>query len=481
MRSLDRGLRLLVLLVSLTGCAWFYGAQEPKASFLAQPEMRRTLRAAADSTATDGDWPEQKWWQRFGSDELDRLVETALQASPTLKTAAHRLRQAQAQITIETARLLPGLESTAELGQARFSANSVQAKLAGESFGFILFNPANLHWHLDLWGKDRAAIAAAMGRAKARAAELAEARLWLTCAIARAYLRLARIEQSLAAAQALRDHQHGHFRVSLARWQAGLDPHMAQDLAAQRYRQAQALVEALRREGGLLRHELAFLAGQGPDFAATIEVQAVEVGRRFVLPADLPLHLLAHRPDVAAAKHLAEAAAREVKVARAAFYPDINLVGFAGLHTVSFSDILFHGSSLAYRIGPTIQLPLFEGGLLRGTLRARQAAYAEAVEKYNQVVLTAVREVADALTRWQESNRRLAAIEHALAAVRHRHRLTAGRYRAGLSDRLEVLAVAAETQLLELDRVGALSLRDQAVVDLIQALGGGWSEAARSD
>ncbi|XSG84924.1 MAG: efflux transporter outer membrane subunit [Methylohalobius sp. ZOD2] len=463
-------------LALLAGCAFLPDADESEAHFLSQPDMALTLDTTDDAAPVDGKWPHRAWWRQFGSDELDRLIETALKDNPDLKTAAHRLRQSQAQITVETARLLPGLESSTQFGHARFSANSVQAKLAGESFGFILFNPVNLRWHLDLWGKDRAAIAAAMGRSKARAAELADARLWLSSAIARAYLRLVVAEQRLAAAEELTRHQNGRLEVSRVRWRAGLDPHMRQDTAVERYLDAQALKDGLRQEVALLRHEIAYLAGRGPDFGDTIQIQPVRVSKRFSLPTDLPLHLLGHRPDVAVAKHLAEAAAQEVKVARTAFYPDVNLVGFAGLHSVSFSDILLPGSSLAYQIGPTVDFPLFQGGRLRGNLQASRAAYAAAVETYNEAVLHAVRNVADALTRWQESNRRLTSHQAALNAARHRYRLAAGLHEAGLNDRSELLAAATETSFRELERARLEMQRNRAVVDLIQALGGGWTK-----
>jgi len=437
--------------------------------------VQKTLARAA-ATTIPGTWPASDWWTKLENPELSRLIETALKDQPDIQAAAHRLEEADAQVAVETARLLPGLEAGAFLGKQRFSANSVQAKLAGQNFGFILLNPANLHWHLYLWGLDRAAIAAAMGRAQARQAELAQAKILLSTVVARSYLALTLSEARLKTARALAAMRRQVLHLRRLRFQAGLDPRLEVDRAGEQYQANQILVTALERKRQILRHQLAYLVGKGPDFGAGIAAGLVQVTDRFPLPRNLPLHLLAHRPDVAAARTLAQAAAQEVKVAKTAFFPDINIVGFAGFHSVSFTDILFHGSSLAYQIGPTLELPLFEGGLLRANLRARRAAYQAAVANYHRTVLRAVQQVADALTRFQTATRRLEAGRALVAAANRRQTLNRSLYRAGLNDQIPWLEAMAE-ELAE--RLTLLSLeleRQSAAVDLIEALGGGWRE-----
>ncbi len=464
----------LIMVLFISGCAGFPG-EEDEGRFLSQPTLTHTLEAAAGSAPLTGDWPRRDWWRVLGNPQLSHLVELALRDQPDLKVVAHRMEESQARVTMESARLLPGLEANVSLGHARFSANSVQTKLAGENFGFVLFNPANLHWHLDLWGKDRAAIAAAMGRSQARASELAQARVLLSTAVARAYLGLVVASRRLEVAKALAGHRQDRLAVMNVRWNAGLDPRMTMDTAIVREQEAQELIALSEQRMRLLRHQLAYLTGRGPDAGEDIEVLPLVLTGRFPLPANLPLRLIAHRPDVAVAKHLAQAAAQEVKVARTEFFPDVNIRGFAGFHSVAISDILFQGSSLAYQIGPTLELPLFKGGLLRGNLRARQAAYSAAVETYNQTVLRAVQEVADAVTRWQEANRRRNESGLVVTAARHRYRLTLERYHAGLIGRAKLHQSAAQVAVRELEWIDLQLVQQLALVDLIEALGGGWN------
>lgn len=468
MRNLD----LLTLILILSGCAALPLEDDPSLR-LTGTDMSITLTQAVNATSP-GAWPVDDWWKELGNPQLSLLIETALENQPDILAAAHRVEEADAAVAMETARLLPGLEASAFLGQQRFSANSVQVKLAGESFRFVLFNPANLRWHLDLWGRDRAAIAAAMGRAKARQAELAQARVLLSTTVARTYLTLAMTEQRLRAAKAFSEMRRQALRFRRIRFRAGLDPVLKLDRAAEQDHQSEIQIVALTRDLQILRHQIAFLAGKGPDFGVDIAIHPVTVTDRFPLPRDLPLHLIAHRPDVAVAKALAQAAAEEVRVAKTAFFPDINIVGFAGFHSVSFTDILFQGSSLAYQIGPTLELPLFQGGRLRANLGARRAAYRTAVENYNATVLRAVQEVADALSRWQTAVQRLEEGKALVTAANRRQALTQALHRAGLADRGQWL----ETMASELSqRLTLLSLeleRQLAAVDLIEALGGGW-------
>ncbi|MCQ8131111.1 TolC family protein, partial [Methylomonas rivi] len=161
-------------------------------------------------------------------------------------------------------------------------------------------------------------------------------------------------------------------------------------------------------EAALQRNLLAALAGKGADWGREIRIEAGTCTEQAVLPSDLPLRLLSHRPDISAARLQAEAAAEEIKVAETAFYPDVNLIAFTGLHSVSLSDVLLQGASLAYAVGPSIEFPIFEGGRLRANLSYQQAAYDRSVERYNASLVQAVREVADSVSRWRETGQRLA-------------------------------------------------------------------------
>ncbi|MEI6336447.1 MAG: TolC family protein, partial [Methylococcaceae bacterium] len=170
-----------------------------------------------------------------------------------------------------------------------------------------------------------------------------------------------------------------------------------------------------------------------------------------------------------------EAAAQLIKVAKTNFYPDVNLVGFAGLRSLNLKDLfLSHGASVAYGIGPTVTLPIFEGGRLAAELKSQQATYDAAAESYNGTLLTAVQQVADSLAEWRKTLAHDADQEHAINAAKATAELAGKRYRAGLSNRDGIIEAEAALVQQQLTASEMRSTHLLAAVGLIEALGGGY-------
>lgn len=322
-----------------------------------------------------------------------------------------------------------------------------------------------------------------MGEAAAEDAELAEARLHLTTGIARAYFRGVALRQQLDLAKAMVELRRDLLRLAETRWQTGLD-------SADFVKQAKiALETALKREAGtrdqleLQRNLLARLMGTGPDATRDLFQAPVTIPARIPLPARLPVELLRHRPDLAAALHRAEAAAQRIKEAKANFLPTIDLTAFVGINALrltkgagALANVLFSGSSVAYGVAPGLRLPWFEGGRLRGELSAQRAEYDGAVELYNETLLRAIQEVADSLSSWQETRKILEAHNRLLDSQREDLALAEVRLRTGLDDLRTVLA----RRHAVLDQEYALKILESdqlvAMTDLIESLGGGYSD-----
>ena len=239
---------------------------------------------------------------------------------------------------------------------------------------------------------------------------------------------------------------------------------------------AQQIEASARAEVDLQKNLLATLAGKGPDWGRSIVIEHGVFPNRLALPADLPLHLLSHRPDVTAARLHAQAAAQEIKVAETAFYPDVNLIAFTGLHSASVTDILLEGSSLAYAVGPSIDFPIFEGGRLRANLSYQEAIYDAAVERYNGSLLHAVQEVADTFTRWREIDERLAEQQQSVADAAEAERLADSLNRTGLNDRSELMSARLEEHQQRFRLATLEGEHFKTAVQVIKALGGGYSE-----
>lgn len=475
MKMVFRRLLLAGSLSTLSGCAWFGDASQ-RADMMAAPAMAQTLAAIAP--ADHAQWPRPAWWEDFKIPALNRLMAEALAGSPNLKLAAARLRQSQALVDAQAAELYPTIDANVSFSAQRYSANSTQAKLAGENFRQLLINPLVLRYHVDFWGRDSAALAAAVGKSLAASAELADARLLLASAVAGGYFELAAANEKLALAEQIAADRQALLKLQQTRLATGLAA-TAPVLQAQTALHAARQTEAgARADVELRRNLLAALAGQGPDWGRRIEAAGGGLPRQPGAPSDLPLRLLARRPDLAAARLYAQAVAQEVKVAETAFYPDVNLVGFAGLHSVSLTDVLLQGSSLAYAVGPSVSLPIFEGGRLRAQLGYRQASYDAAVERYNNTLLHALQDVADAVSRRRDIDARLAEQRQTVADAAELERLADSLERAGLGDQTGLVSARLEA-LQQRYRLAARQAEQwQCDVQLIKALGGGYSENA---
>jgi NodT family efflux transporter outer membrane factor (OMF) lipoprotein len=477
---------LAVGLVLLCGsCAWLSGDKE-RAEFLDAPSMDHTVGEAASFGAARAQWPNDRWWEQFGSPELNELMDKALKDNPGLKVASARLREAQGVVKVEGARLLPFLDADASLTYERLSQHGVFAALnrevAGARFLLGVINPLSFRYEFDFWGKNRAMMEAALGQAAAEEAEEAEVRLRLTTGIARAYVRGLALRRQYDVVQQLLRIRRDLLRLAETRARLGLDNDLpvkqaVAELGAVRKRDA-----GVRDQLDVQRNLLARLIGKGPDSARNLFAgRTITMPHEIPLPEHLSIGLLAHRPDLAAALYRAEANARLIKVAKAQFLPSIDLTAFVGFNALALTkgasqlgNMLFSGQSFSYGIAPGLRLPWFEGGRLRGELAAQRASYDAAVELYNETLLDAMREVADSLSAWQATSTMLDSHHRLMASLHEDWGLAKVRLASGLDDDREVLRHRQPVLEQEYALRALESDKLVAMVDLMEALGGGY-------
>lgn len=466
--------RVALLMPGLVLCACVSPLEraEPPAQALS-PQSLETARALASPAS--GDWPQAQWWTAFGDPQLDALIQEALAAHPSLRVARARLAQAAAQLDAARSNATAGFGAALDLTRQRFSASgTVPPPVAGTTRTSARL-ALDFSYELDYAGRNEAAIAAAASAGLAAAADAQAARLALASAVARAYFQL----QTLFALEAIavRELAQAERRIALLgqRVRAGLDTEAALSRAESVPPQLRAEVAQLVAAKAVTRDQLAALAGKGPDRGLDIvAAQTVRKGGAG-LPANLPLDLLGRRPDLVAARRRAEAVSHDVEVARARFMPNVNLLGFVGVASLGLDRLFAAGSGIA-GAGPAVRLPLFSAGALQAGLRERQAGYDLAVERYNELLIEAVREVADQVQTRRALDSERSERRRALAATDRTRRLALERYRAGIANYLDVLD--AEAALFGLQRADAdLNGRMlQAEVDLVRALGGGYED-----
>ncbi len=475
----ERALGAALACALIAGCVSPHERATPAAQAV-PPATLESSRTFKDSPA--GEWPGMRWWTVFGDAQLDRLIDEAIAGNPALRVAQARVGQARALVDAALASASPGINAGLDLTRQRYSlSGTVPPPVAGTTRTTTRL-AVDLGFELDYAGRYDAAIAAARAVESAAGADAYASRLTLSSAIARAYFQL----QSLFALRAISGHELGQAarRIELTRQrvEAGLDTEAALSRAQTAPPELRAGIAQLDAAIALARNQLAALAGGGPDRGLSIGPASATGAAPAVsqaLPDNLPLDLLGRRPDLAAARLRAESASREIDVARLRFLPNVNLLAFVGIASLGLDRLLAAGSLIA-GAGPAVRLPLFSAGGLQAALSGRQADYDLAVERYNEMVIDAVREVADQVQarRALEAERRERG--SVLIATDRTHRLAVDRYRAGIANYLEVLD--AEAPLFGLQRADAdLRARAlQAEVSLYRALGGGYEDGGTS-
>jgi NodT family efflux transporter outer membrane factor (OMF) lipoprotein len=456
----------------LAACA-STGDLAPKSAII-DPASLQAGRSLSDAPLKPADWPAADWWKRFGDAQLDALVDEALAGNPSMRSAHARFDRAIALAGAAGAPLTPQVSAGADLNRQRFSGTGIFPPPIGGSWYTQSQLALQFSYELDFWGKNRAAYDAALGQARAAEVDGFAARLLLSAAVARAYAQLAHAFEQLDVAQATLAQRQAIFDLTRGRLAAGLDTKVE-------LKQAEASIPAVRQriaqveeDIALARNQLAALAGKGPDRGLSIERPRAEAGP-FSIPSTLPADLLARRPDIVAQRWRVQAARRDIDSAQAQFYPNVNLAALAGVQSVSFSKLLTKDSAIPMA-DAAVQLPIFDGGRLRGNLGAKDADYDLAVEQYNQTVLDAVREVVDRLASLRSVDTQNTEARPGLSAAEEAYSVAVARYRAGLGNYLQVLS--AETQVLDQKNLKAdLHFRELDLsIDLIRALGGGFEE-----
>lgn len=466
----DHRLTVTVLLAAMvTGCA-SPGTPLPRAPIL--PNQAWATEADAIQ------WPEHAWWETFDSADLNDWVKRSLAGNAGLREAASRLDAAEAVARQSRAGTRPRGDASASSIYQRYSEHAGHEAPMSGGRGSTNTLDVSLRYSLDFWGRNRAALRAALGEAAAQKSEWAAARQILVGKVVQTWVELAwHLEQQKLFSDAVAVRQR---RLQLVRQRvaAGLDSPSASLQAEAEVSESLSDLAGIKEAIARRRHALAELAGEGVQAADGL-TPALADPAALDIPAAIPATLLGRRADIVAARQRVEAADARTEHARASFYPDVNLRAFAGLTSLGLSQWLEAGSR-TYGLEPAISLPLFDGGRLRGELKQREAEYNQAVEQYNGLILRAAREVADALASIDAVAQQRDRQRHVIATAEAAHALALRRYAQGQDSHLSVLAT--ETSWLEARATG-IDLRARALelqAELAVALGGGFGSTAHS-
>jgi len=418
---------------------------------------------------------DSQWWLAFGDPQLNALVDQAIAGNPSLLVAQARLARAQAAVMSTEAADKPQLNGGLDLTRQKFSENYIYpAPLGGsvQETGTLQFNGS---WEIDFFGKNRTALDNALGTANAAAAEADAARVLLASNVARGYVQWARLNDRMVVAQRALAQREELLKLVRDRVSAGLDTRLQLKQSESSVPEARQQIEALNEQIAIAQHALdALVAKPGATLALTPPL--LTNFKNMALQQSIPADLLGRRADIAAARWRVEAATSDVANAKTQFYPNVNLVAFAGFQSIGFDNLLKSGSQ-QWGVGPAIRLPIFEGGRLRANLRGKSADLDAAIDSYNGTVVDAVRDVADQLTSVQSVARQQVQQKEAQDAAEAAYDIGLQRYRAGLGNYLDVLTAEVQVLAQRRDGVDLAARALDSQVGLARALGGGWQPA----
>ena len=465
--------RLAAVAASLVvaGCANLSGIES-------QAQLRDPASLHLDVDARAAVSVPAQWWRGFGDEQLNRLIDQALTGNPSLRITQARLARARAVSDVAGAGLLPQVNGSLDITRQRYSETGLLPPPIAGSIRNSATLQAGANWELDFFGKNRALLDSALGAARAAQADADAARILLASNVARGYFQLARTNDQIDVAQRTLAQREAQLRLVRDRVNAGLDTALELRQSEGSLPQARQQLEALQEQASLAQHALAALVGE-PNRAVVPAAPHIAGIRPLATASVIPADLLGQRADIAAARWRVEAAGDDIRNAKAQFYPDINLVAFAGLSSIGLGNLINAGS-LQWGVGPAIRLPIFEAGRLRANLRGKTADYDAAVESYNATVIEAIHEVGDQLASGRSIGLQQAQQRQAQQAGEAAYDIALQRYKAGLGNYLNVLA--AETEVLAQRRL-AVDLAARALdsqVALVRALGGGYTPAAES-
>ena len=475
----------LLLALALAGCAVGPDYQAPKPAVPGSFNAMASQEASVPQSAAIN----SRWWRSFNDPQLDSLIERAIAGNLSLQQTVLRIAGAREQLTQAQGSLLPSLSGSAkvtrqQLGlegllKANGATDQLDSNVASQLNG--LTQPVNLYqgsfdasWELDLWGKVRRQVEAATAQQQAAIEQRNDALVSLEAEVARAWLQLRgaqstiqTLEQQISVAQQTTE-------LTQSQQRTGLAPLTDVENARAQLSTLQAQLPQYQSQARQAMNGLAVLLGKTPG-ALDAELstpkplpplpQFVQVG--------IPSTLARRRPDIRQAEATLHAQTAEIGVSVAQLFPSLSLTGQLGVRNTDVS-YLDNWSSHFYSFGPSLSIPIFQGGQLVSSVKLARAQQASAALDYRQTVLTALQDVENALVSYRADQQRVTALDETTGALQRAFDLASDSYRQGLSTFLEVLD--AQRQLAQAQEQ-ATQARMQSALDLValyKALGGGW-------
>lgn len=430
-----------------------------------------------NGSSSVGDLPvPNEWWRLFNSRELDTLVTQALANNQELRGALARVETARVLVGVQEADWFPQLNMKNAMTYERLSLTSFGANLpAGIPLPGIhrrrFQNLFEMGWELDLWGRVRRGVEGAKANEAAVAETLAAQRLSLAAEVARLYFLARSMDKQIQIVNDTIGLRQEAQSLQESRFKGGLANEMDVSRARTEVELARSDLAALERQRGNAENALAVICGQLPSTFRLPRSGSLPAAPR--VPGGIPSSLLQRRPDIRAAEQRMREANAKVGVAKASFFPTFQIGGSGGLESIGAAQF-YDARSRILSIGPSMTLPIFQGGRLSANYKASKFQYEETLATYQQSLLKALQEVEDSMSDAKAYGRQASALNAAIGAASDTERLADLRYQKGLASYFEVVEGNRTILNAKLLAAQVEGQRLIATVAMLKALGGGW-------
>jgi len=471
----------ILFLIFLTSCVKL--TREDLRTSMDEPSPLSSTEAAAFLTPyfEVGDWPKEDWWKMFDDTYLEFCIEEGLQNSPKIQQAISNVELASQVAKQKKSSLFPFLSFFAENDYQHISKDNLDRFPPSKVPAVInqIELSLDLEYELDFWQKNRNIYRAALGEMRATCLDYQQAKMLLGISIANAYFDVQFLMEKKRIMEKLLSYFKQYEQLTILRLNFCLDNEIQKGEAEIKRLEMERELLNIEKDLSLNLHLLKFLMGLGPDEELEVRAKSYFLVA-FPLPQQIPLDLVARRPDLMAQIWRVNSYTSLIKAAKAAFYPNVNLSASGGLLSLSY-DKLFTKSNLFGSLAPALHLPIFTGGLLQANLGAKRAEYDIAVSEYNNIVLQAAKEVSDAIDTLMYVQKQLNVQEKSLINSVMNFDLTFTTYQEGISNYLEVILMKEKVAFDHLMEVTLKHLKNVGALQLIKSLGGGYQYCAEGE
>ncbi|WP_165766390.1 efflux transporter outer membrane subunit [Polynucleobacter meluiroseus] len=411
------------------------------------------------------------WWTVFEDPQLNQLVTLSLRSSPSLEISGARIVAAQAMLDTETAAFLPQIGVGGQVDRQQLSQNYIFLPSFPVYTGYGLVN-ASLNWSLDIWGKQKKYFDAAKNQVKAVRANYQASALLLSTTVVRVYFDYDRAVQMQTLYAKDVELKKNLYQIALDRQKVGIADATLVNQRKVDFEGAQANVSQAKLTVKIMQHQLAALAKEGPSWGEALKPPILQANA-LNLPETIPANLLERRPDLQALLSQIDVAKLQLEGAKLEYLPDVNLAGFFGFQSFGLSQ-LFASKSQQFSIGPAINLPIFDGGLIAANITSKEAGRNQAIATYQEQLVQALREVADGISSMKSSQANYESYTKAFQSAKTNYDITQRRSDVGINSKESVLNAEQAYIVQGQNYADAKAKMLTANVVLVQALGGSY-------